>query len=160
MKKVFLVTIISLLAAPLMMLQAQDDIQKIQEAWGKDKKELMRMGMALSNADSVKFWPVYDKYETERQKLGKERIMVLNDYADNYSGMTNEKADEVITKLMKNDAASSQLLQQYYGKVKTALNAIQASKFVHIESYINATIRSALLESIPFLGELDKMKTL
>jgi hypothetical protein len=160
MKKIFLATIISLLAAPLMVLNAQDDIQKIQEAWGKDKKELMRMGMALSNADSVKFWPVYDKYEAERQKLGRERIMVLNDYADNYSSMTNEKADEVITKLMKNDAANSQLLQQYYGKVKTALNAIQASKFVHIESYISATIRSALLESIPFLGELDKMKTL
>jgi hypothetical protein len=160
MKKVFLVTIISLLAAPLMMLQAQDDIQKIQEAWGKDKKELMRVGMGLSNADSVKFWPVYDKYEADRQKLGKERITVLNDYADNYSSMTNEKADEVITKLMKNDAATSQLLQQYYGKIKTALNAIEASKFVHIESYINATIRSALLESIPFLGELDKMKTL
>jgi hypothetical protein len=159
MKKVLLVIIIGLLAAPLMILNAQDDLQKIQEAWGKDKKELMRMGMALSSADSVKFWPVYDKYEADRQKLGKERIMVLNDYADNYSGITNAKADEVMTKLMKNDAATSQLLQQYYGKVKTALNAIQASKFVHIESYISSTIRSALLESLPLIGELDSLKT-
>ncbi|ANE49222.1 hypothetical protein [Flavisolibacter tropicus] len=158
MKKILLVTIISLLAAPLSMLHAQDDIQKVQEAWGKDKKELVRIGMDLSSADSAKFWPLYDKYETERRKISREWILALGDYADNYTSMTNAKADELINKLFKVDAGISKLLQQYYGKVKSALNAMQAAKFVHIESYINTTIRSKMQESLPLIGE--KMKTL
>lgn len=140
-------------------LHAQDDIQKIQDEWGKDKKELVRLGMALSATDSVKFWPVYNQYEKERQKIGRERILILDDYAANYFGITNAKADELIQRIFKNDAALTKLQQTYYTKVKTALNAKEAAKFLHIESYINNTIRSELQGALPVIGQLDSLKT-
>lgn len=141
-----------------MTLQAQDDIQKVQEAWGKDKKELVRLGMELSAADSAKFWPEYDKYEKERQKFGRERILIIDDYAKNYGGLTNAKADELINRLFKNDASMTQLQQQYYNVIKGKINAIQAAKFLQIENYIMTTIRSELQDALPFIGELDSMK--
>ncbi len=137
---------------------AQDDIEKVQQAWKKDKKELVRIGMELTAADSVKFWPIYDKYEVERQKLGRERILALNDYADNYFNITNAKADDIINRIFRNDAALAKLQQEYYGKVKTALNAMQAAKFMHVEAYLQSTIRSMIQGALPAIGQLDSLK--
>jgi hypothetical protein len=158
MKGKFLAAIIILTAGSLCSLYAQDDIQKIQEAWGMDKKELMRIGMELSGADSVKFWPVYDQYETERRKIGRDRIMILNDYGDNYLKMTNAKADELISRIFKNEEALNKLQQQYYNRFKTTLNAIQAAKFLQIESYLNSTLKSWLQGGLPVIGHLDSLK--
>ena len=159
MKKILISTTLFFFSAFVLRVQAQDDIQEIQDEWGKDKRELMQIGMELSKADSIKFWPIYDKYEKERQKLGRERILILDDYVKNYEHMTNAKADQVITRIIKNDDALNKLLQSYYPKFKTAMNAMQAAKFLHIESYLNNTIRAKLLESIPVIGPLESMKS-
>lgn len=156
MKKQLFTLVVLLLAAAT--LYAQDDIQKVQEAWGKDKKELVRIGMGLSKADSVKFWPLYAQYEKERQKIGRDRILILDDYAQNYYSMTNAKADELVNRLFKNEAALAQLQMKYYAMVKTALNAMQGGKFMHIESYINSTIKSRLQGALPVIGQLDSLK--
>ena len=154
-KQLFMMIVLFMAAATL---NAQEDIQKVQEAWGKDKKELVRIGMGLSKADSVKFWPVYNQYEAQRQKIGRERILILDDYAQNYYSMTNAKADELVNRLFKNDAALAALQLQYYTRVKTALNAMQAAKFMHVESYIISTIKSRLQGALPVIGQLDSMK--
>lgn len=156
MKRILFATVIILSG---MTVYSQDEIQEVQDAWGKDKKELMHIGMGLSPADSIKFWPVYDSYEKERQKIGRERILILNDYAENYYSITNAKADELISRIFKNDAALAKLQQTYYTKFKTTLNAIQAAKFLHIESYLTSTIRSRVQGALPVIGQLDSLKT-
>jgi hypothetical protein len=137
----------------------EDDIQIIQGAWGRQKRELVSMAMSLSAKDSVKFWPVYDKYEVARKKLGRERLLILNDYVESYEKLTNTKADELANRLFKNDAANAQLLQQYYNSMKTALNALQAAKFLHVESFLQSYIKIHLQANLPYIGELDKLKT-
>ena len=158
MKKLLYATVSSLFLLSGVKLQAQDDIKEFQQAWGKDKKEVTRLVMGLSAADSSKFWPIYNAYETERQKLGKDRILILDDYLTNYEALTNAKADDIIGKIFKNDQALTQLQQQTYGKLKTALNPMVAAKFMHVERYIQTTIQSALLEKLPVIGDLEKTK--
>jgi len=159
MKKTLLAVAVFLFTSMNSKIIAQEDeIQEVQKEWGKDKKELVRMGMALSAADSVKFWPVYNKYEKERQKLGKERILIIQDYADHFADLTNAKADELVNRIFKNDAALATLQKTYYTTLKTKMNAKQAAKFLQIESYISSFLKSAIQEEIPIIGELDEMK--
>ena len=139
-------------------LCAQEEIDQIQKEWGKEKKELIRLGMGLNASDSVKFWPVYNRYEKERQKLGKERIMILDDYVNHYADLSNAKSDELINKIFKNDASLAKLQQQYYITLKNTLNAKQAAKFLQIETYIHSAIRSLIQEQLPFIDELEHMK--
>jgi hypothetical protein len=140
---------------------AQDDeIAQIQKEWGKGKKELVSMAMDLSATDSVKFWPLYNSYEKERQKLGRERIVVLSNYADHFETLTDAKADDIINKIFKNNMGLAKLQQQYYTSIKTKLGAMKAAKFMQIETYINTAIQSAVQEELPFIGELDHLKQL
>ena len=158
MKKFVFATVVILFTGFVTRLCAQEEIEQIQKEWGKEKKELMRLGMGLNAGDSVKFWPVYNRYEKERQKLGKERILILDDYVNHYAELSNAKADELINRIFKNDAAHSKLQQQYYTTLKTALNAKQAAKFLQIESYINSVIKTLIQQELPYIDELEHMK--
>ena len=158
MKKLLIATIGILFTCSGLKLYAQDDFQQIQKEWGKDKKELVRMVMELIPEDSIKFWPVYDKYEVERQKLGRERVMIIDDYAQHYMTMTSTKADELVTRIFKNEASLLKLQQQYYASFKKSHNAMQAAKFLQIESYLNGVLKVMLQEAIPVIGELDSLK--
>lgn len=159
MKKILSIVAIFAVSFFLNQVLAQvtnDDIQLIQGAWGKQKRELVSAAMALTPADSVKFWPVYDKYEEARKKIGKERIKILDDYINSYPSMTNTKADALVMQLFKNDAANSQLLQQYYAEMKKTLNAVEAAKFLHVESFLQSYIKTQLQGNMPFLGNLEQ----
>src|SRR5215813_11670847 len=127
MKKVFLTAMVFMASFFLNQLLAQtseDDIQILQGAWGKQKRELVRIAMALTPADSVKFWPQYDKYEERRKKLGAERIKILDEYVAGYEKMTNAKADALVNRIFANDRGYSDLQQQYYVVMKKTLNPI------------------------------------
>lgn len=139
-------------------LYAQDEIDQFQKEWGKDKKELVRMAMNLSPSDSVKFWPLYNNYEKERQKLGKERVKTFSDYADNLDNLTNAKADQLIIRLLQNDAGLTKLRQKYYTSIKTTMNALQAAKFMQVETYLNTAILSAIQDELPYIGDLEQIK--
>ena len=137
---------------------SQDEIAVVQKEWGQSKRQLVSMAMELSAADSAKFWPLYTNYEKERQKLGRDRIVVLTDYSDHFDNLTNAKVDELMTKIFKNELALTNLQQRYYISVKNKIGAMKAAKFMQVESYINTSIRSAIQEELPFIGELDSMK--
>jgi len=136
----------------------EDEIQIVQGAWGKQKRELVSIAMDLSAKDSARFWPIYAKYETARKKLGRERLIILNDYVESYETLSNTKADQLVNRLFKNDADNARLLQQYYNSMKTALNALQAAKFLHVESFLQSYIKIHVQANLPYIGELDKMK--
>jgi hypothetical protein len=138
---------------------AQDEIAVVQKEWGKSKKELVQAAMNLSESESSKFWPLYNNYEKERQKLGRDRILLLTDFSDHFDNLTGAKTDELMTKIFKNELALTNLQQRYYISVKNKIGALQAAKFIQVENYINTAIRSAIQEELPFIGELDGMKT-
>ena len=161
MKRAFAMAMVFMASLFLNQLLAQvsnDDIQVIQGAWGKQKRELVRLAMALSPADSAKFWPVYDKYEELRKKIGKERIQIINDYLKSFDKLTNAQADELVSRVFRNDRASSDLMQQYYVVMKKTLNAMEAAKFLHIESFLNSYIKTQVQANLPYIGELQNME--
>ena len=134
MKKGFAAVVVlaaSLFMSDLFAQTTDDDIQIIQGAWGKQKRELVSIAMELSDADSVKFWPVYDKYEVARKKVGKERIKIIDEYVTSYEKLTAAQVDALVMRLFKNDAAYATLMQQYYALVKKTMGAMQAAKFLH-----------------------------
>lgn len=133
-----------------------DDIKLVQQAFGRDKKVLLGEYLKLDSVQSAKFWPIYDAYEEERRKLGRDRIMIIDDYAKNYEKLTNEKADELVKKIMVNDDAFAKLQKKYYEQVKKATSALVAAQFLQFEYYIQTSIRSEIQEEIPFIGEIKK----
>ena len=155
MKKPFLLLAIFVSA----MVSAQsnkEDIDLIQAAYGKEKKEIVAEFIQLEGAKKDAFWKLYDQYETERKQLGKKRIALLENYAANYGTMD----DAAVSKNIKETAAlgvkTDQLIATYHQRIEKAAGAKAAAQFFQIEAYFLSAIRVAILENIPFIDELEK----
>lgn len=131
-----------------------EEIKLVQEAFGKDKRTLIESYMELSPEKAAAFWPVYDAFEVERKAIGKERIMIINEYIEKYTHIGEAEADQLATRSLKNDAALNKLYTSYYSKFKKATSAMDAAKFLQVEFYITNTIRNVIQQELPFVGDI------
>ncbi|OXB00929.1 hypothetical protein [Flavobacterium pectinovorum] len=156
MKKLFL--FLAIIASTSIFAQSTDDVILVQSLYGKSKGDIIKDYLNLAEPQATAFQAVYDNYEVERKALGQKKIQLINDYAINYDKITDEKADELAKNNLKNNVDFEKLLSKAYGKAKKAIGPINAAKFIQLEQYFQTTIRSAVQDEIPFIGELEKTK--
>ena len=123
---------------------------------GVQKREAVSKLVYVATKDSATFWKIYDEYEIERKAIGKEKYSLLEKYAQHYGTMDAETMDDIMNDMIALTNKTDKLQATYYGKVKKAAGVKAASQFLQLEYYLSAAIRAAILEEIPFIGELDK----
>ena len=129
----------------------KEEIDLVQAAFGMDKKAAVADFVKPSAQQKDAFWKLYDEYETQRKELGKQRIELLNQYADHYLDMTSAQADAWTIKVIALQKKTDNLIVTYYGKIKLVSNAIVATQFYQIEYFILTGIRMKLLQNVPFV---------
>ncbi len=157
MKKIITLALLSILGIGNSFAQLnKDEVQLVQAIWGKEKRAIITDFMKFTDAEATAFWPLYGEYQAEAKKLGEERINTISDYTNNVSKLTNEKADEIAMKILKNNLAVDKLQSKYYAKMKKAVTAIRAAQFMQLDVYLQTMLRAELQSSLPMIVELDK----
>jgi hypothetical protein len=119
----------------------------------QQKAQIMGAMMQLSAADAAKFWPIYDEYDTQLNKLNDQRVANIQEYANDYNQMTDEKADELVQKALAYRKQRSELLAKYYERVKQALGGVTAARFIQIEDQLLLIIDLQIDSSLPIVGQ-------
>ena len=133
----------------------QEELEFIQSIFGMEKKAIVAEFIALDDATKDAFWTLYDEYESQRKELGRNRLSILNDYAENYENMSDDKINELAKRSTQQVKGDEALRYKYFNKLKKVAGPKAAAQFYQLEGYFNAAIRMSILESIPFIGELD-----
>lgn len=128
-------------------------IELIKSNVRQEKAQILGAVMALSGADAAKFWPIYNEYDAELSKLNKMRSDNILEYAKAYSSMTDEKADTLITTAIQYEKQRTELLAKYYPKMKDAIGAIDAARFLQIEHQLLLIIDLQLASNLPLFEE-------
>jgi hypothetical protein len=123
----------------------------MQAALGMDKKAVVSEFVKPSETQKDAFWKLYDEYETRRKDLGKQRIELLKQYADQYQTMTSKQADAWTKKVIDLQKKTDNLMSNYYGKVKAVSDGIVATQFYQIENFILLAIRAEIFNNITFV---------
>ena len=137
-----------------------DELQKVQQLWGKGKQALTTELLNLQPDQQAAFNKVFDGYLADRQKLGQERIALIDDYAKSFNGIDAAKSKFLAKGFLKNDSKLNKLHKKYFNKLSKALNPTQAAQWLQLEKYIDNAVRSEMQELIPFIkpGQLKKVK--
>lgn len=151
MKKYILIITALFLTSFAWSQSNKEEIDLVQAAFGMDKKAAVADFVKPSAQQKDAFWKLYDEYETQRKELGKQRIELLNQYADHYLDMTSTQADAWTIKVIALQKKTDNLIVTYYGKIKLVSNAIVATQFYQIEYFILTGIRMKLLQNVPFV---------
>jgi len=163
MKRIFLnsicgraIPVIFLAMVLSTMVNAQsdkDEVEYIQAVIGMQKKVAFAEFTQLDNNDPL--WELYDMYEIQRMELGRTRLDLLEKYANNYVDIGDVVTDDLIKRMQTQKKSLDKLIDQYYKKIKKASGSKVAAQFYQFENYILSAIRLEVLESIPFIGELE-----
>jgi len=149
MKKVILLLSALFIVAMVNAQSNKEEVELMQAAFGMEKKAMVEEFVLVDPAQKTVFWQLYDEYETARKELGKERIELLKQYADNYNKLTNEVAEAWTSKVIDLSKKTDALIITYYNKIKKVTNPIVALQFYQVEGYILSGIRLSVLEQLP-----------
>ncbi len=119
----------------------------------QQKAEMMGAVMLLSADDAAKFWPIYSEYDAALTKLNDQRVANIKEYARAYTQITDEKADELIQNALAYRKQRSELLAKTYDRVKQALGAITAARFVQVEDQLLSVIDLQIASQLPLAGQ-------
>lgn len=154
--KTLLVYSTCLLVFCLAQARAQtDEIALIQAKYGLEKKELIAQQVKIPESQAAEFWQLYDDYEVSRKEYGKKRIENLVYYAENYSGMSEDKATELIKAALSNQTSFVKLQKKTFKKMSKAISPITAAQFLQVETYLDSIIRLAIGDKMPLMRKTD-----
>ncbi|NQU34311.1 MAG: hypothetical protein HQ521_13860 [Bacteroidetes bacterium] len=69
-----------------------EEIDLFQSMYGIEKKAIVKEFVQPKAINREAFWEVYDNYESQRKVIGKERIILLEQFATQYEKMTNDES--------------------------------------------------------------------
>jgi len=144
MKKLLFLALAALMIAPMAKSQSNaEEVEFFQSIFGSEKKAMVASFISLDGEAKDAFWTNYDLYETERKALGKSRITLLEKYAEEFEGMTEEQTDATMASWIKQRKASDKLIESYYKKIKKASGSKAAAQFYHLENYFLCDSRNS-----------------
>ena len=89
-------------------------------------------------------------------RINDVRLGNITAYAQNYSNMTDNKADELVNGAIAYHRKRIDLLANTYDKVRAALGAPLAARFVQVESTLNNLIDLQIQSNLPLMWGPEK----
>ncbi len=153
MKKLILI-IAGLITGVFAFAQSNtEEIDLFQSMYGIEKKAIVKEFVQPKAVNREAFWEVYDNYETKRKVVGKERIILLEQFATQYEKMTNDESILWMKKIIALDDKQDKLIVSYYKKVSKVTTPIVAMRFYQLETYLITAIRYEILNEMPFVED-------
>ena len=140
-------------AATAMPTSATDaDIQMLRADIRDRRKQVVAANMTLTPDEATRFWPLYDQYTAEVRKINDLRWAMMQDYAANYSRMTDEHAKGYVEKSSKIDADLINLRLKYIPQFEKLLTPKKAVQFYQIDRRLDMLINLQLASLVPVVN--------
>jgi len=107
--------------------------------------------MPLTEKEDEAFWPIYRAYDGELSALNDERLKLIAEYAKAYGSITDATADKIAVAAMSLESRRHDLKQKYYDRIKAALSATQAARFLQIENQLLLLIDLQITSALPIV---------
>ena len=126
-------------------------IAELRQEAGQDRRIIVRANMLLTETESARFWPLYDEYRAERQKIGDRRVRLITDFLAEQNSMTEDKARALANEDFAIEKDTSELKAKWYAKMTKVLSERTVARFFHIDEKLDASVDVALAANIPLI---------
>jgi hypothetical protein len=126
-------------------------IAELRQEAGQDRRDIVKANMLLTETESARFWPLYDEYRTERQKIGDRRVRLVTDSLAQKNSMTEDNARALANEDFAILKDTSELKTKWYKKMTKELSERTVARFFHIDEKLDAAADIALAANIPLI---------
>ena len=133
--------------------KSADNMQILRDKIRADKKLVVATNMELTEGEAKDFWPIYEQYQKDLQKINQRMANLLESYADDFrnKSLTDEKAKKLIDEALKIDRAEADLKSTYAPKLSKALPITKALRYLQIENKIRALVKYDIASGVPLV---------
>lgn len=132
--------------------KTNDFVELLRKDVRSQKKQIIAENLDLSDAESEKFWPIYDRYAANLSKIYDTKIALLNDYAENYSSMTGEQAESYIRKRAEVEQSIMELRVRYIPEFRKVLSGRETALFYQLDWRLGLAIDVELVQ-LPLINQ-------
>jgi hypothetical protein len=131
--------------------QTASDMEILRQKIKADKKLVVSSAMQLTEAEAKGFWPVYDAYQADLDKINGQLGQVIKEYAAAYRAdtLTNDKAQGLMDAVLKIEQAEVDLKRAYAPKLGAVVPQVKVARYLQLENKIRALIKYELAGEIP-----------
>ena len=126
-------------------------IQMLRQEVGKDRRDLVKANMLLTNSEAARFWPIYDEYRAEMNKIGDKRVKLITDFAANRNSMSEDEGMRLLKERIDIEKEKNDLRGDYVKKFNKELSARTTARFFQIDQKLDAAVEAALAARIPLI---------
>jgi len=121
-----------------------------------NRRAMVAINLQLTEEEAGKFWPAYDRYQGEINKVGDRFVALIEEYTNNFQTLSNDKAMEIVKEYLAIETKRVGIRSAYLADFAKALPGRKVARFYQIENKMDAIIRYDLASTIPVI---DKQAT-
>ena len=129
--------------------QLKDAIAMARKDLQTERQAIVAENLALTDAESNVFWPMYREYMNEKAKLGDRTQKLIEDYGKAYSSLDDATAKKMIQEVFSIDQAMVGLKKNWAGKMAKQVSPVTVARFIQIENTLDALVRFGLGAEVP-----------
>ena len=150
-----------LLSGPVTTVSAKDtkgaaaeaDMQILLNTIRANRKAMVAVNLNLTDDEAAKFWPIFDRYQTEMNAVGDRLATMIQDYTSNFATLADEQATKSVEEYMNIEADRVKVRRAYVEEFAKALPGRKLARFYQIENKMDAVLRYDLASTIPVIED-------
>jgi len=141
------------LALPVAAQQktAMDEMDAAREASKEQKRSIVAKNMELTESEASAFWPLYEEYQKEIDKIGDRMVKLIDSYGKMHNVMGDDTAASMLKKSIAIQADRVKLMEEYLPKFDKVLPMIKVARYYQIENKYRAAMDYEITSQIPLV---------
>jgi len=128
-----------------------NNMEIVHEKLKADKKLIVSKYMDLTESEAKQFWPVYEEYQKDLQKIHERMGNLLQSYAAEYrnKSLTDDKAKKLIDEWLAIERDDAKQRKSQVPNILKALPAKKAARYLQIENEYRYLMNYDLAVAVP-----------
>ena len=127
------------------------DLQLLRKDLRSQRKQIVAANVTLTAAEAPKFWPIYDQYAAELEKINDTKLSLIKEYAANYAAFTDAQAQSIMERWTAADDAAIQLRIKYIPIFQKVLPGKTVALFFQVDRRIGVLMDLQIASDIPLV---------
>ena len=123
------------------------DIQLLKSNIRSQKKQIVAANLDLTDAESEKFWPVYNRYAEDLAKIYDNKIALFQEYLENHDSMSGEQAESYLRRRAAVEEDIMQVRLKYLPEFRKVLTGRGTALFYQIDWRLDLMINLQLAQA-------------
>jgi hypothetical protein len=126
-------------------------IDDLRNAAGKDRRQIVKANMLLTESEAKTFWPLYDEYRGKMHEVGDREVKMLSDFAANINKMSEDEAERLTKEVLSIGEERREVKEDYVGKMSKVLSARTVARFFQIDNKLDAIAAAEAATRVPLI---------